>query len=120
MTDAPLMPCPFCAHTNIVWKSARYIDGPNLAHCSHCGAETHWDWWNRRPDITEAEVERAAIAFVGAALRDPELRDLYPWDRPPWPADTKGDAIRLLEKAGALIAAEIDRRLREEARDDAR
>lgn len=52
----------------------------------------------------------------------PDARDPWPWD-PEWdkrthgPDQTREQRIRDLTKAGALIAAEIDRLLREQARE---
>ena len=47
----------------------------------------------------------------GSSIVHPEVLSLWPWDFDWWkPSD---DPVRNLEKAGALIAAEIDRLLRE-------
>ena len=76
---------------------------------------------------TEGELVEAAIRYAYEGIRrglDPsEVTDFnlpkWPWDRASWkPSATRGvirrpDAIRNLAKAGALIAAEIDRLQRE-------
>lgn len=74
--------------------------------------------WSRAHDADEhagdGALVRAAIMYCASAMPDRSLglSDLY-W---PWPVNEddygkKADPIRSLEKAGALIAAEIDRRL---------
>lgn len=64
-------------------------------------------------DHFEFELTRAAISYAGAA-RDaaeigelPGLDDLWPWGVEDWKPSL--EPIRNLVKAGALIAAEIDR-----------
>jgi hypothetical protein len=69
---------------------------------------------------SDGSLARAAIAYAGAPGRwDPneagaaDSRTPYGW---PWKAHEwrpSGDAVRDLTKAGALIAAEIDRLVRE-------
>ena len=56
------------------------------------------------------ELADAAVAYVGAALGRPEAAAAsWPWGASSfWPGD---NPVRMLVKAGALIAAEIDRRL---------
>lgn len=83
-------------------------------------------------DHDHGELAEAAACYAAASAgvlvyqRDflsRDYRDLWPWnredDRRPWlnvgqalRPPTDAEALRLLEKAGALIAAEIDRRLR--------
>jgi hypothetical protein len=66
------------------------------------------------------ELTLAAISYAGKAAGEPvfierrgkdHVRFCDPW---PWSENPSGDdrRIRMLEKAGALIAAEIDRLLR--------
>lgn len=68
---------------------------------------------------TDGSLALAAMAYIVASYEsgwvpvaldsaDPDLnpQDLWPWDHMWKPS---GDPIRNLEKAGALIAAEIDR-----------
>jgi hypothetical protein len=69
-------------------------------------------------EYVDNELTRAAVAFVGVALDFTPFREAYPssWSgRPPLAAKTEDASLRALEKAGALIAAEIDRRLRARA-----
>ena len=62
----------------------------------------------------EGDLLRAAKAYI-AVVESPDRTEdighvIWPWDRNSFkPSD---DPIRTLTKAGALIAAEIDRRLR--------
>ena len=53
--------------------------------------------------------DRAKQSFFMSSL--PAVSYLWPWDRKWW-KPTPDNRIRELEKAGALIAAEIDRLLR--------
>tara|TARA_R110002049_G_scaffold281333_1_gene460826 strand:- start:2148 stop:2462 length:315 start_codon:yes stop_codon:yes gene_type:complete len=80
--------------------------------------------WTPEHDDLHTEGELALAAGVYAlmesgdderceALEFEHLYDFWPWS-PEWLK--LGEPIRNLEKAGALIAAEIDRRLRLEAR----
>ena len=56
----------------------------------------------------DGELAQAAIAYALLALELPDSAlPWWPWDGPL----KRGTAIRNLEKAGALIAAEIDRLL---------
>ncbi len=58
-----------------------------------------------------------ALATLAMGERDWPMRkaeELWPWASDKW-KPTLGDPIRQLTKAGALIAAEIDRRLEESA-----
>jgi hypothetical protein len=60
----------------------------------------------------EGDLYEAAIAYllaVGEPLDNPPP-DVWPWDASWW--KPTADPIRQLAKAGALVAAEIDRRLR--------
>lgn len=60
-----------------------------------------------------AYIELAALQVTGGCGQD-DFPDSWPWDRKWW--KPSGDPIRNLIKAGALIAAEIDRlqRLKEQ------
>jgi hypothetical protein len=64
------------------------------------------------------ELQFAAVSYVlYAANYDDPLPRIWPWERKWWkPSDGH---IRNLVKAGALIAAEIDRLQRKESRHDA-
>ena len=61
------------------------------------------------------ELASAAVCYVEASYGGVEMESPWdwPWHRSWWKASD--DPIRNLEKAGALIAAEIDRLLRLEA-----
>ena len=72
---------------------------------------------------TEGQLASAAACY---ALADRDRRGFYgdssikkywPWD-PVWWKPTPDDRIRELAKAGALIAAEIDRIMRKEKEED--
>lgn len=74
-------------------------DSADLAHAADCYLQaaifTHAGWRVQGPG-----------AIYGDPPQLPVARD-WPWERAAWkPSD---DPIRNLEKAGALIAAEIDR-----------
>lgn len=71
----------------------------------------------------QGQLVRAAVCYaLTPGLREQPLIDsiplwewLWPWSHKWWkPAESYKDRIRDLEKAGALIAAEIDRLLEEE------
>lgn len=68
----------------------------------------------------EFELTKAAIAHAVHAIPDAQAEPdvsappWWPWDETAWKPD--GDPIRHLVKAGALIAAEIDRLVRLEER----
>ena len=65
-------------------------------------------------EYTNGELAGAAIAYTIATLipNDRGEPEWWPWDSDWWkPSD---DPIRNLEKAGALLAAEIDRLERQE------
>lgn len=69
----------------------------------------------------QGELAGAAVCYVVHALHqdDPYIDDDEPWPLPQWPWGRawwkpSGDPIRNLVKAGALIAAEIDRLQRRE------
>lgn len=80
-------------------------------------AEEHWG-----PDgddlAVAAELGRAAIAYTLSALGYQiggfDGRAIWPWETRTF---KPGDPIRDLEKAGALIAAEIDRLVRKKERE---
>lgn len=70
--------------------------------------------WTPEHDDEHGEGYLALAAAVYALppdSRDDDLMGLWPWDRSWW---KPGDRIRELVKAGALIAAEIDRLQRRE------
>jgi len=54
---------------------------------------------------------QAAVCYAESAIGEPEaaLRQKWPWDAKSWKPKTP---IRDLVRAGALIAAELDRRIR--------
>lgn len=56
---------------------------------------------------TEGELVNAAIAYLTSDITE-SIDCFWPWDRSYW-KPVPDDRIRELEKAGALIAAEIDR-----------
>lgn len=77
--------------------------------------------WTPEHDDAHADgsLPLAAACYAVAAENYYGLRQpppLWPWARKWW---KPADRIRNLEKAGALIAAEIDRLLRKAAREDA-
>lgn len=57
----------------------------------------------------EGSLVGAAISYALAAISEPEAGEFWPW-RNEWKPSP--DPVRNLEKAGALIAAELDRRTR--------
>lgn len=62
----------------------------------------------------EDELIRAAVCYMAAAVGYGGPLDEVTWPFPGvWWKPGKNDPVRCLAKAGALIAAEIDRRLRE-------
>ena len=71
--------------------------------------------WTSDHDDNHAHAEAmacaAAVYAMPAKLRTRRKRGLWKWARE-WYKPTPHDRIRELEKAGALIAAEIDRLLR--------
>lgn len=62
-------------------------------------------------DHTDHELERAAAWYALPAIWRKKIRCLWPWE-PRWWKPTPGDRVHELVKAGALIAAAIDRELR--------
>jgi hypothetical protein len=62
---------------------------------------------------TDRELARAAscYAYPPGMSKEGRARNFWPWDEEWWKPD-ENDLIRNLTKAGALIAAEIDRLLR--------
>lgn len=74
-------------------------------------------WTPEHDDVhTVGQLMQAAVCY---ALYDWELSDDYPPPSWPWAPhcwEPSHDHVRNLEKAGALIAAEIDRLLRQEVR----
>lgn len=76
------------------------------------------DWTPEHDDShINGELRDAAIAYAMSCddRAGDNARDIWPWDDEWWKPDR--DAIRTLEKAGALIAAEIDRLLRKRLAD---
>jgi hypothetical protein len=77
-------------------------------------------WTDEHDDShPSAELSRAALCYTDEAAR--QVTDYRVGPRPSWPWDIRwwkpaDDPIRNLVKAGALIAAEIDRLQRIEAR----
>lgn len=71
-------------------------------------------WTPEHDDVhSRGELARAACSYAMHASydRDPaEVPSFWPWEREWW--KPKDDQIRNLVRAGALIAAEIDRRQR--------
>lgn len=68
-------------------------------------------WTPERDDAyRKGELARAAVAYAFASYTNYcGIPRFWPWDRSCWKI---ANPIRILAKAGALIAAEIDRRLR--------
>lgn len=75
----------------------------------------------RDASYIDGELMRAAFSYLMVPIARAEGEDdsvdnlpegLWPWDKQWW---KPGDDIRCLVKAGALIAAEIDRRLMADA-----
>ena len=67
---------------------------------------------------TKRELQWAALCYVDFPQSDSYKHFFWPWDAATW--KPTGIPLRDLAKAGALIAAEIDRLLRIEARNAAR
>jgi hypothetical protein len=73
-------------------------------------AAEHDDWWNKN------ELAMAALCYAAPdGKRHSFLCPWWPWR---WEWWKPGNRVRELEKAGALIAAEIDRLLRIENKGD--
>ena len=72
------------------------------------GKSATWDNQHRRGQLAMA----AAVYATPPGLRDQSIRRLL-WPGNDWPFKPSEDRVRELAKAGALIAAEIDRLLRE-------
>lgn len=71
----------------------------------------HWDAAHD-DDHARGELAQAAACYALVGLRSCRtIEKLWPWDGVDWKAEGR-TRIRQLEKAGALIAAEIDRLLR--------
>lgn len=72
-------------------------------------------------DLTTCDLTLAGIAYAVDSLDPHPLRrgdaywEWWPWSRESW--KPTGDRVADLTKAGALIAAEIDRELRKRASD---
>jgi len=71
---------------------------------------TEEGWTSKHDDLhSENELARAAACYALAVEGDIKAPENWPWKAWSWKPSTR---IRMLEKAGALIAAEIDRLLR--------
>jgi hypothetical protein len=70
------------------------------------------------PGHSDGQMAQAAACYAWPAPRPLDVKRAWPWDRQWW-KPTPWDRVRELEKAGALIAAEIDRLLRLEPADPA-
>lgn len=57
---------------------------------------------------TQGQLVYAAMAYAGETIEMDGIF-MWPWDLQFWEPAEDGDPIRNLERAGALIAAEIDR-----------
>lgn len=102
--------------TNLRRQHPAPLDGVGLIAAERHRQITVEDW---TPEHDDAHVhgELAAAAVCYAMHADPDgagenAVDFWPWDREWWKPDYE-DPIRDLVRAGALIAAEIDRRNRE-------
>ena len=104
-------------------------NGVGLIAWERLRQQTAEGWTPEHDDIEHqaGELASAAVAYAlapGSAQRmepngDPRVPDAWPWDpewwKPKWtPAASRDGRIRELVKAGALIAAEIDRLQRAE------
>jgi len=79
-----------------------------------CGYTAKYDdFWDK------GEIVQAAMCYCmePGESRDLDLIDIWPWNISFW-EPTPNNRIHELEKAGALIAAEIDRLLRKEAQSE--
>ena len=84
------------------------MNGAELIAAERVRQKSEEGWGSRHDDEhTNGELVAAAVAY---ALR---ASILWPWPSDFWKPTTR---IRDLTKAGALIAAEIDRLLREEVK----
>jgi len=69
-------------------------------------------WTAAGDDKYDEELVKAAMVYADSVLKDAcVVSDLWPWD-PSWNKAHKHAPLRRLAIAGALIAAEIDRRQR--------
>lgn len=95
--------------------------------------QKHAEGWTAQHDDEHdsGELAFAAACYTEFAGESDAHRDAHrsepprqwPWSRAWWkpsPGNTEADRMRELEKAGALIAAELDRVLRAHARNRAR
>lgn len=64
---------------------------------------------------TQCQLAQAAACYAWPPMRPPFVKKAWPWDRVYW-KPTPENRIRELIKAGALIAAEIDRLQRDKLR----
>lgn len=79
--------------------------------------ESLHDWSPEHDDEHDTfQLSKAAMAYLSAARGSMAFAEAaWPWDAEWWHPST--DPIRNLEKAGALLAAEIDRLLRKRNND---
>jgi hypothetical protein len=97
------------------------MDGVDLIHEERCRQLQVEGYSAAHDDSVNgfAELVGAAMTYAGRALEiitDDEIcgdEEFWPWDREQWKPSP--NPIRNLVKAGALIAAEIDRLQREKA-----
>lgn len=78
---------------------------------------TEEPWSEMHDDLHDGEeLLAAAFCYLGDLINGPhaESSSLWPWERAAW-KPTPNDRVRQMVKAGALIAAEIDRLQRDEA-----
>lgn len=92
---------------------ARDTIGINLIICERQGHFDREGFTLERDDIYVSEALAAAASCYATPkhlrpfpVRDGQAPLLWPWDKQWW---RPGDRIRELQKAGALIAAELDR-----------
>jgi hypothetical protein len=70
----------------------------------------HEGWTAQHDSIhSKGEMCYAVICYTSASVMERRFPSNWPWEREWWKPSTR---VRNLEKAGALIAAEIDRLLR--------
>lgn len=95
----------------------RFIKGEELITLERIRQRKVENWTDKHDDAyTNGELIKAAACYIGGTVCPEEgmvafeeLMEIWPWE-PHWFKPTT--PLRDLTKAGALIAAEIDRRLR--------